>query len=216
LQKAIDDLGLNYNEVELESYSMFISAFLIDPKEEVKHYNLKTLLLAIFLLSKSSQKEKAAAMFDMYDEHCERKLTREELKAMLISVIEVVFTYSEKLLDNDEGMVQMHHEIVNSKEEELMGKLFTEEFEKVEVFKKDEFCKWIATIAENIVDFTSPKRIREVVMDFVLHTKKTQIELQQIYNLGIKKRGTLMKSDFDITSDNTPSASNNKGKNENV
>ena len=106
---------MSYNEVELESYSMFISGFLIDPKEEVKHYNLKSLLLAIFLLSKSSQKEKAAALFDIYDEHCDRKLTRDEIRAMLISAIEVVFSYSEKLLDNNEGMIQMHHEIVTAK-----------------------------------------------------------------------------------------------------
>ncbi len=39
-----------------------------------------------------------------------------------------------------------------------MGKLFSEEFEKVKVFKKDEFCQWIATTATKLVDFTNPKR----------------------------------------------------------
>jgi len=47
-------------------------------------------------------------------------------------------------------------------------------------------------------------------MDFVLHTKKTQVELQQIYKLGIKRSETMQKHDFDLTNDNTPSASGHK------
>ncbi len=47
-------------------------------------------------------------------------------------------------------------------------------------------------------------------MDFVLHTKKTQVELQQIYKLGIKRSETMQKHESDHTNDSTPSASRHK------
>ena len=60
-------------------------------EDDEKFYDLTELLIAIYLLSKSSQSEKAAALFDLYNDEAKEELTRfgvgDELKQVEITCI---------------------------------------------------------------------------------------------------------------------------------
>lgn len=89
-------------------YKNFISAFVSFEEEGENYYDLTELLIAIYLLSKSSLREKASALFDLYNDEAQDELSRIEIEGILNRIAEVVFSYSEKLMDNDEGVSQMH------------------------------------------------------------------------------------------------------------
>ena len=104
-----------YSAEDVEHYSNFISSFLAFEEDGENFYDLTEILIALSLLSKSSRKEKAAVLFDLYNDEANEKLSRMELEGVLGRIIEVVFLYSEKLLDNEEGLVQLHSKIADTK-----------------------------------------------------------------------------------------------------
>ncbi len=113
MYRVLEELGIEYEPDEEELFLKFLSAFVSFEEDDEKYYDLTELLIAIYLLSKSSQSEKAAALFDLYNDEAKEELTRIELESVLARIIEVVFIYSEKLMDNDEGMVLLHSKIAD-------------------------------------------------------------------------------------------------------
>jgi len=113
MYRVLEELGIEYEPDEEELFLKFLSAFVSFEEDDEKHYDLTELLIAIYLLSKSSQSEKAAALFDLYNDEAKEELSRIELERVLARIVEVVFAYSEKLMDNDEGMVLLHSKIAD-------------------------------------------------------------------------------------------------------
>jgi hypothetical protein len=190
LARVIEGLGIKYDKEGEEHYNNFISAFVSFEEEGENYYELTELLISIYLLSKSSQTEKASALFDIYNDEAKEKLSRIELERVLVRIIEVVFTYSEKLLDNDEGLVQLHSKIVETKEEDILPKVYAFFFSESDDLSKAQFIKLVEKFSNqpDMINFTSPQSIRKAVMDFVNFPKKTQVELQQHYKIDRRMR----------------------------
>ena len=93
----------------------FFDAFIIFEEEGIEHYDLTQMLTALFLLSKSSQSDKAASLFSLYDDNGEGELAKVQLETTLHRIVNTVFLYSEKLLDNDDGVVRIHELITETK-----------------------------------------------------------------------------------------------------
>ena len=71
----------------------------------------------MFLLSKSTDQEKALAIFNLHDETAQKKLKRDQFENMILFLVEIIFKYSEKFMDNEEGIVKIHHQITYMKVE---------------------------------------------------------------------------------------------------
>jgi len=97
---------------ERENFSRFLSAFFSFEEDGVEYYELVHTLTALFLLSKSSQNEKASALFDLFDVNFNNTLSRLEAGTAFCRICDVVFLYTERLLDNEESMVSLHEDIM--------------------------------------------------------------------------------------------------------
>lgn len=198
--RVLEELGIEYEPEEEELFLRFLSAFEAFEEDEEKFYDLTELLIAIYLLSKSSQSEKAAALFDLYNDEAREELTRFELERVLERIIEVVFLYSEKLVDNEEGLVQLHSKIADKNKEELLPKVYSFFFSSKETLRRDRFVKLVelASKKPEFFDFTSPSSIRKCLLSFFSCSKKTQVELQGLYQCEkVKKSGALFEDDLE-------------------
>jgi len=119
----LEELELEYNQEENEALDRFLSAFFLFEEDDVEHYDLIELLSVLFLLSKSSQREKAACLFAIFDEQGSGELDRLKFETELYRLIDTVFSYSEKLLDNEEEVVYLHKKITAQKVRESVESL---------------------------------------------------------------------------------------------
>jgi len=108
-------LGIKYTSQEKEVFNRFLSGFVSFEEEDIEYYEFNQILTALFLLSKSSQREKAQGLFDIFDADFNDSLSQFEAEYAFSRICDVVFTYSEKILDNEESMVALHQEIMNKK-----------------------------------------------------------------------------------------------------
>lgn len=210
LERVLEELEIKLTLESEFHYKNFISAFVSFEEEGENFYDLTELLIAIYLLSKSSLREKASALFDLYNDEAKDELSRMEIERILDRIAEVVFTYSEKLMDTDEGLSQMHCKLSATKKEEVLPKIYAFFFADKENLDKEYFIRLVDQAAkkEDLIDFTSSSSIRKVIMDFVLQPKKTQVELQQHYDIGrLKRHETAFEDDVDAwTSVGSPTA----------
>jgi len=200
LEEVFEELGLEYSDEEKDVVDRFLAAFfLFEEGNHVEHYDLIQLLSVLFLLSKSSQKEKASSLFDLFDEKGAGKLTRIQFENEIERLVEIVFLYSERLLDNDEGVVDIHREITREKKGKMMSHIYSVFFKnnRSSIITKEFFVRTtqMSCKEENMIDFTDPIRyvlgvfslnnlnsIRAKLMDYVLGTAQSQIQLQNKYS----------------------------------
>jgi len=193
LEYVFEELGFSYSCEGKDAMDRFLSAFFLFEENNVEHYDLIQLLSILYLLSKSSQKEKANSLFDLFDEKGARELTRIQFETEIDRLIEVVFLYSEKLLDNDNGMIQLHREITQEKKQKIMPNIYQKFFKGRKTISKEYFIKIIQQSSmpdnqENLVDFTDLVSIRAKLMDYVLAPAQSQIQLQSKYKFRTSSR----------------------------
>lgn len=186
IEKSLKHLGIEYNLEERILFNRFLSAFYSFEDEGIIHYDVTRLLTALFVLSKSSRTEKASALFDLYDANYSNTLSRLEIETAFCRICEVVFQFSEKILENDESMISMHEEIMQQKREEVLKKTNQYFFSSKVELTREKFLEMITVLAdsEDVVDFTSTTSIRERCMDFLFKGRLTQVQLQQHYSVG--------------------------------
>jgi hypothetical protein len=208
IEKAVEHLGIQYSPEDKEIFNRFLSAFFSFDEEGVEYYELNLLLTALFIMSKSSQNEKSSSLFDLYDDNYSNSLSRLEADTAFCRICDVVFLYSEKILDNDESMSSLHESIMQKKRDEVIPKVHDFFFEAKEEISRDQFLKLIslAALSQELFDFTSPKSIRSGLMEFLFQGRLTQVQLQQHYGIRKSTRGTsaFIENDGDRTSDNSP------------
>mmetsp|Transcript_25469 Transcript_25469/g.22479 ORF Transcript_25469/g.22479 Transcript_25469/m.22479 type:complete len:190 (+) Transcript_25469:363-932(+) len=168
----------------------------------------------MFLMSKSSQKEKASALFDLYDVNFNNMLSKIEADNAICKICQVVFIASEKVLDHhDESMISLHEDIMQKKRDEKVPKMLKLFFEDKKELSRENFMKMLELSAksDDMIDFTDPASIREHLMDFLFKEKKlSQGQLQMMYGIRSTNRsGTFFLENADgyKTNDTTPRAS---------
>jgi len=113
------EAGLNYSQKEQKMLDGFFSSFLIFEENDIEYYDMFQLLSIMFLLSKSSQEEKAKALFNLYDDNGVGKIDKLYFETAIYRLIDAIFFYSEKLLDIQDGLFQLHEKITNEKVREF-------------------------------------------------------------------------------------------------
>jgi len=208
IERAVDNLGIHYTPEEKEIFNRFLSAFFSFDEEGIEFYELVLFLTALFLMSKSSQNEKASALFDLFDDNSNNSLSRLEADTAFCRICDVVFLYSEKILDNEQSITSLHEHIMQKKRDEVIPKVHDFFFEAKEEISRDQFLKLIslAAISQELFDFTSPKSIRAGLMDFLFQGRLTQVQLQQHYGIRKSNRHSMAfgENEGERTSDSSP------------
>jgi len=98
-----------------------------------------------------------------------------------------------------------------------LPKVYAFFFASKENLRKDRFVKLVelASKKPEFFDFTCPKSIRKSIMNFFNCTKKTQVELQGLYECDkVKKSGALFEDDLEsLTVSSSPAQQTMKNSN---
>jgi len=97
-------------------FEKFLKSFHSFEEDDIIYYELLHFLTAVFLLSSSPIREKAASIFDLYDVNSSNSFTKVELITCITRIIDVIFSYTESLLGNDEEKIQFHEGLLQKKE----------------------------------------------------------------------------------------------------
>lgn len=120
IEKGFFHLGITFNESQLETVlNPFLKTFLI-PKIEVNptnEYHFRDLMGIFFIMSKSSQEEKACALYKLYDYSNNNSLSKNEIEYMFNRILLKVDEYTKdiseqndikifgKMIDGNEKMI---------------------------------------------------------------------------------------------------------------
>lgn len=110
LEKVIvgfEFLGKKFTSVEREHFlEPFLKPFLIeeDALENESDYNFTNLMAIFFLLSESSDLEKAQSLFRFYDDDKSCSLDKQEIEKMLINLLSIIDKYSDNLIRHDASL----------------------------------------------------------------------------------------------------------------
>lgn len=108
IEKFLKNLMIQYSPTDRRNaFDVFISQFEIGEDT----YDLNELLIAIFLLTKSSMEEKGLELFDLFSKRSAGCLYKEEAETAFSTICDVVCRYSNAILDQDEDVKSMHLEI---------------------------------------------------------------------------------------------------------
>ena len=112
LTKFLKNLKIEYSpDARTNAFDIFIKQFEIGEDS----YDLNEILIAIFLLTKSSAEEKGLELFDIFERRSAGCLYKEEARTAFYPICDVVCRYSEGFLDQDEEIKVMHCEISDRK-----------------------------------------------------------------------------------------------------
>ncbi len=142
-------------------------------------YELNEIQSILFILSKSSSREKANALFDLFNLDQNEELSRVEVENALYRIIETIFTYTEKLLNNPDSIIQLHKQITNIQKENIMPKfldfLFLCPGKSANSISKIQFVEKILKASQNkaLFNITNIYSMRKKFMDYLFHPQKT-------------------------------------------
>lgn len=104
---GLEFLGKKFTPVEREHFlEPFMKPFLIeeDALENESDYNFTNLMAIFFLLSQSSDLEKAKSLFRFYDDDKSCTLDKQEIEKMLTNLINIVDKYSDNIMRHDASL----------------------------------------------------------------------------------------------------------------
>ena len=108
--KSLNNLGIHYQSSEdQELMKSFFGSFDYGDGS----YDITQILTAIYLMSNSDKNEKALALFDLYDFDSSQQLEEMEFNTAIQRICESVFEYSEKLMEVEEDIKDIHRESFN-------------------------------------------------------------------------------------------------------